>query len=114
MDRSTGMDLLLIPGLQIVISSGQFSCLVVYAGFSFTMTTIVSDSFLHTLMVSALFCADSAAPENTMAQMIVKILFISLHYLIRLQRYGKRLRNIFQKNRQIGQFCRNLKSDNIL
>jgi hypothetical protein len=28
-------------------------------------------------MVSALFCAESAAPENAMAQMMVKILFIS-------------------------------------
>ena len=43
------------------------------------MITRVSDSFLFTLMVSALFCAESAAPENAMAQKMVKI-FSSLYY----------------------------------
>ena len=58
--------------------------------FSFTMITRVSDSFLLTLIVSAAFCAESAAPENARAQMIVIILFIP-SLILRLQRYGKKI-----------------------
>ena len=43
------------------------------------MTTRVSDSFLFTLMVSALFCAESDALENAVAQKMLKI-FSSLCY----------------------------------
>ena len=63
--------------------------------------TRVSAPFLFTLMVSALFCAESAAPENAMAQMMVKILLISYLLILRQQRYGKRMRKFFQKNRYL-------------
>ena len=43
------------------------------------MITRVSDSFLFTLMVSALFCAESDALENAVAQKMLKI-FSSLCY----------------------------------
>lgn len=51
------------------------------AGLANVLMPFVSDLFLLTLMVSALFCADRSAPEKAMAQMMV-IIFSSLSILI--------------------------------
>jgi len=58
-------------------------------------------------MVSAWFCAESATPENAIAQMIVKILFISFLY----QFYGRKgmerdLRKFFRKTDKLVSFAK--------